>query len=559
MNRFLLPLLIMACGIIVLPSCNKIPEHARYIPKNALVVGTVDINSLSKKLIWNAIIGSDLFKEMQKEMKNEESKEAMKDVSNIGLNQLSTVYFFYTGDMKQDGKACVLIAMKDQDKFEKFIQKTYPQSTIEKYPEYKSALIESSMYAAWNKDVAMFFPLGSGSIPTDSLGEPSMASAFNSLASVKQYLIEAFKLSKENSIISLKHFTDLQKSGHDISIWANYEELYKLSAGSGDNPAMAFVKQDYFKEAALATGIDFEKGRSAVVMDYYLSKELAEIYGKYSNDNVNADLIDRIDSKDVAMVMAYNLKVQMIQDFLKKFSLDGLVNLGLMSMGTGMENIASAVKGDMVFAITDIKPKTPADSVTGMGIDLSQDLDMNYTFAMSINDEQEIDKLLGKAVKNGVLVKNGNQYVMADADNQAALIKNKEVLVFASQKTMAENYLSGKSHAGSTLPKEAWEQMRSNPFVFYLDIRKIIQLVPDPSTTPEEKQLMTEVKNLMTYAEMHGGKLKNQANHLEGNLYFTNQEENSLIQIIDLGMKMKKISEHKASQTTVQVDTAAVL
>ena len=81
---------------LVLFSCNKIPNHAKYIPKNALGVFTVDMDKLTKKLIWNVLTGSEIFDEMQKDVKNEESKKAMKDFSNIGIDATSTLYIFIT-------------------------------------------------------------------------------------------------------------------------------------------------------------------------------------------------------------------------------------------------------------------------------------------------------------------------------------------------------------------------------------------------------------------------------------------------------------------------------
>ncbi len=90
----------MAFIVISVFSCNKIPNHAKYIPKNALGVFAVDMDKLSKKLIWNVLTGSEIFDEMQKDVKNEESKKAMKDFSNIGIDPTSTLYIFYTGNMQ---------------------------------------------------------------------------------------------------------------------------------------------------------------------------------------------------------------------------------------------------------------------------------------------------------------------------------------------------------------------------------------------------------------------------------------------------------------------------
>ena len=53
-------IIIMAFIVITVFSCNKIPNHAKYIPKNALGVFAIDMDKLSKKLIWNVLTGSEI-------------------------------------------------------------------------------------------------------------------------------------------------------------------------------------------------------------------------------------------------------------------------------------------------------------------------------------------------------------------------------------------------------------------------------------------------------------------------------------------------------------------
>ncbi len=540
--------------MILAIGCTKIPNHAHYIPKDALLVGAVDMNKLGKKMIWNAITGSELFDEMQKDFKNEKSKEAMKDFSSVGLNQNSTIYFFYTGSLRRDSKICFLVGMKNQSQFEEFIQKNLQGVTIQSKSNYKSAQIESSVYAAWNKDVAMFFPLGK--ISDSVQANIGINTEFNTIKSVEEFLATAFNIDKEKSITSLAHFKDLQKSGHDVSFWANYEEIFNQNQDLNTSEMQAFIKKDYFKDAALATGVDFEKGATEVEMDYYMSDDLANIYKKYSTDNVNADLIKRIPSKDIAMMMSYNLKPQMIQDFLKKFNLDGLANLGLMMMGTSMDKLASTFKGDMVFAITDLNLKDTVKKIPNSDLELVVNPEMNFTFAMSIQDESAVEKFLNKGVKENVLTKNGNVYAMASSES--AIIKNKDLLVFSSKQTMAQQYVDGGSNAKGVLPGEVWKNVTSSPIGLYIDINKILQFLPDDEMNEDDKLLMEETKKMFTYFEMHGGHMKNNANHLEGNLFFTNKDENSLLQIINLAMKVKKNADKNAASKSAK-DTSIVL
>jgi hypothetical protein len=539
--------------IFLLSACSKMPNHAKYVPKNALFVGTIDMSQLSKKLIWNAITGSELFDDMLKDLKNEDSKKAAKDMSNIGLDQNSTVYYYYTGSLKADGKAAVVIGMKEERPFENFIKKTYPTQTIKTNKDYKTCLIEESIIVAWNKEVAMVFPttkksnmeLTEGMSSEDSAGTvvSQMTNNFkvNSVESMNAYLKEAFSLTKENSMVSVSNFGKLQKENHDMSFWMNYEELYKGNKNLTSGIASAFIKDEYFNDAALAAGIDFEKGAIDAEMDYYMSKDLAEIYGKYSSENINSDLVKNIPSKDVAMLMTYKLNPNMIKDFFEKFKLDGMLNIGLMMAGTSMDKITETFTGDMVFAMTDLKITTIKDSNS-----YSSDVDMNYIVAMGIKDNAHVEKLLGKGVESNTIVKKGNTYTMP-GNEKTSLVLDKKLLVASNDAAATANYVAGKGNVKDGISSDTWKHLTSNMMGFYVDIKKAMLVIPTDKVgdTPEEKQLMTDIQNLLTYAEMYGGKMKNNAAHMQGNLYFANKEENALIQLLNVAIKAKKINDKK--------------
>ncbi len=539
----------VACCLLLF-SCNKIPDHAKYIPKDAQLVATIDLNQMGKKLIWNALTGSELFKEMQKNMSNEDSKNAMKDISNIGLNQHSTVYFCLSANHRKDGTASIIVGMSDKDAFEAFLKKTYPNIVIDKGNGFSSTLIENKILAAWNRDAAIFYPMGSDT----SITTMTFSFHLNDAGLIRSKLEETFSRPAATSILSNAHFKSLQKEGHDISIWLNYEELYNNNADASTNP---FIKQDYFKDAGLATGIDFEKGKAAAVMDYYMSKDMADIYKKYEPHSLDLDLIRKIPSTDIDLIAGYNMNPLMIQEYLKKFGLDGLLNMGLGLAGTSMDNIASTFKGDMVFAISDMNMKSGTDTVN-YDENADRSPDMKMTMAMSIKDQTGLEKLLGIGVKNNMLTKNGNIYSWPDTGSKAALMYDKNTMVYSSDATMANAYLAGKGNTKASIPADVWKHFSSSPMVFYVDMKKVMQSIPAKTHQNNDEEFMTEAKKFFNYIEFHGGTMKNDAVHVEGAMMLSNESENALIQLLDLGMKAKKMNDaneaefEKADSTLIQ-------
>jgi hypothetical protein len=96
-------------------------------------------------------------------------------------------------------------------------------------------------------------------------------------------------------------------------------------------------------------------------------------------------------------------------------------------------------------------------------------------------------------------------------------------------------------------------ELNANPFTFYVNMQQVLNSFPIETSDPEEKALMDEGLRMFTYAEMHGGKMKKGANHMEGQLNFTNKSENALIQIIHFAMKTKKLSDKKKATATEEV------
>lgn len=532
---------------VVLYSCNKIPNHIKYVPKNALGVFSVDMNKFSKKLIWNMLTDSKLFEDMQKDIKNEDSKKAMKDVSNIGLDAMSTMYAFYVGDLKEENNLCIAVAMKDASKFESFLSKNYPQIAIDKNDLFQSCVIEERILVSWNKEVMLVMPM---TAQYDFSKEDTVVASYN-VDEFKAYLKSMYLLDTKNSIKELKHFVDLQKADHDFTVWLNYEEIYKQSNSMADATVKMFLKDGYFKDAALATGFDFEKGKIDMDMDYFFSKELAAIYKKSINNTMDVSLINSLPSENIDLLVSYNLKPQMIQDFLKEFNLDGIINLGLAAVGLNMENLLSIFKGDIVFAVTDLRG---LDSVASM---TQYTPDLNMYYAMTIQDQSKLEQLLAKGTEQSVLKKNGSVYTLPGVD-QGGLTFDKNRLVYSNKLDKATQYLNNKGNdKNKSIPSEVYSKLSANPISVYANMNKILDAVPSNSMDTGEKEILQEVKKLCTYGIIYGGKMKGDANHFEGNLFFTNQDENAMIQLLNLGMKIKKTQDDK-SKSTPQIDTLNV-
>ena len=65
MNFRSLYLFLMIPALLFMSACHHTPDHAKYIPKDALMVAEVNTKELSKKIAWSMITGSNLWDKLR--------------------------------------------------------------------------------------------------------------------------------------------------------------------------------------------------------------------------------------------------------------------------------------------------------------------------------------------------------------------------------------------------------------------------------------------------------------------------------------------------------------
>ncbi|HMN32334.1 MAG TPA: DUF4836 family protein [Chitinophagaceae bacterium] len=533
----------------ILYSCNKVPNHIKYIPKDAVGVFSINMDNLSKKMIWNLLTGSELFEEMQKDFKNENSKNALKDVSNIGLDPMSVLYAYYLGEQSDNKKLYITMAMKDQKKFESFLKNNYPNIQIQDAPKFRYGTVENKLFVSWNKEVLI-------AIPILTQKDSEILSTADSTAfqpeDYRHKLEEIYILESKNSIKELPHFMALQKADHDFSVWLNYEQIYRMSEPMIDQTTKMFLKDKFVEDAALAVGFDFEKGTVGMDMDYFFSKELASIYKKNINNKFDESLLQSIPSKSLTALLTYSIKPQLFQDILKEFKLEGLLSLALAGAGLTSDDLFQTFNGDVLFAVTDLKEQ--AQNAQNALVDNAPEFDLYY--AMSLNNSSKLQKILQTGVKQNVITKDGDVY-KSSLDAEGGMMFDQQKLVYSNKIENTKKFFN-EQHNTELLPSNVYSKVKSNPITFYVDLQKISQMISGKSMSDEDKDLLKEFQKLFTYAIVYGGKMKGNANHFEGNLFFENKNENAMIQLLNLAMKAKKIVDKKEQTQPSMIDTLNV-
>jgi len=507
----------------------------RYIPRNAVVVAGVNLKALGKKIAWNMITGSKLFKEMQARMPQNGSNDAISGIDKAGIDGMNTFYVYLkTGKSAAgDNKVVItaLIPLSDAAKWEDYLKKNFPQTAIQQHNDIKELAMSGNMYAGWNKNTLIIVNV-INNVNDYAAGVPAGAS---SGADAAAEMDSAFAVAKGSSIGDDANFMKLQNADHDLTLWMNYGQI--MSQYMQDNMASKMggisLNADIWKNAAFAYGFDFKKGKITGDVAYYTPAEYAAVYKEFGATNADKDMLDRLPVNDMNMLLAMHISPKGIKSILDKTGYLGLANAGLQSQNTNVDNLLSAFTGDIALAVNHLSI-TNADTQPGISGTRTQ---MSASLVIKINNKDEFSKLFQLAAQSGMQpVPDG--YFAPIGHDSVFLLMNGKYAVAANKYADAVAILNG-SNKGQKMTDAAAAQVPGHPFALFVDVAQSVKNLDFSSMmTPADSTIVNESKKLISNVSVNGGEFKDNAmiSHMEIN--FTNTEENSIITLLDFGMRM---------------------
>jgi hypothetical protein len=103
------------------------------------------------------------------------------------------------------------------------------------------------------------------------------------------------------------------------------------------------------------------------------------------------------------------------------------------------------------------------------------------------------------------------------------------------------------SYKKEDMPEDISGRATRNPFAMYLDIKQLFKDVdPAISSSKNDSAMIAESKKLLDNISITGGKYADQAYKFNLEINFLNKDENSILEIIDFGMKMNEINNGKS-------------
>ncbi len=541
MHRYLRRSIFVVIAAVMLAACSRVPDNARYIPADAVAVIGVNLRSLSKKIAWNLITGSKLFKEIQKRMPAKNGADAVGGIENAGFDVSNTFYVYTRADNRFVGGNLLvgLVPLEDAGKWEAYVKQVFPGAEIKQRQGRKEAALGRGLYVGWGPELLI---LVNGAVEDELQEDPAEM--------VMAEIDRAFLVPSQVPMTDNKRYADFEKHGYDLSFWLNYGKVISNYTGDlGFDVNGVSLSSAAWKDAVLSCGFDFKKGKIAGDINYYLPAQMADSMGEFGTENADKDMLQRLPKKKMDMLLSMHISPNGVKNLLEKTGLFGITNMTLTAQGMDVDYVLDAFTGDMAISMNDFSlyTETLRDSFMGQMMDhKEQRATMAMTYAVKISKYENFAHLVDMLADNGMM-KTGRGYVQPVTYNDSVhLVLDKQYAVISSERAYAEGVVDG-SYKDDKMPSTIAGKVYDQPFALCLDIKQLFQDVdPAISSSPRDSAVIAESKKLLDNISLSGGRYKDHAYKFNLEINFINTDENSILELIDFGMRMNDISNSKA-------------
>ncbi len=502
---------------------KKTNTLGRYIPQDAGLVMHINGESLTSKLSWDEIKKNSWYEEIYTDTANSAFiKSILDNPENTGVNVKGDLILFY---LKDSSNAHVTIegTITDEAKFKKMLTEANKDGK-ETIKDGFTYFTSEKASIAYNKE-KFVATMDGGNTKSYIDYLPDSSVAVNPTIDLAAINTAILALAEDKSMAKNDKFSLLLAEKGDAHFWLNAKGFTNGMKGIGG--AAAMVNLDKIYDGAITMGtINFDNGKINIDAKSYAGKEVTELYKKYNGSSVNKEMIQNIPSQNLAGVFIFNFKPEGIKEFLKILNLDGLATMGLSAYGFTLDDFIKANKGDVLFAVTDIKKDT------GMATTLP-----NILFATSIGEKTSFNKLIDAGKKLG-----GGLASMSAETEKITFNTNDKYFIISNNKTYTDTYLAGT--AKSVYP--FMDKAADGPFCGYANLQYIISNIKpmDDSLNMASQALSLKMWDNIIIS---GGAFKDEAitQHWEINLM--DKTTNSLKQMNTYANEMSIIEKKKSA------------
>ncbi len=543
-------MLITISSFFLISCSNNAPKETKLIPKEAMIVVSIDPNAFKEKLQNGGIsIDSILSKGYQKDSTKPEDQQKVADFRNAsGINWEEKIHFF-TYSQKENKNVNILnllFSISDSAVFNQYLNKLNwkDKKTFSKEDDYQYLPLSDNNILAWNKEHAMVMIYEDKVVPyydTVNMRFVIPEKKDNKKTMLTE-LSRLFSQKESASIASVKEFGKMFKTKAEGYVFASSGgSLAALSGMPLQLPKLEELVNNNYTSATLA----FEEGKIIAKSVTHTNPLLSSILKKYAGPTVNTDLIKTFPSQNINAIVMASFNPAIFGGVLKELEVEGFVNEFLNKSGVSAAELYGAIKGDIAVVVSDLgvgmtEPQTRKDELSLVVKKPMGKLIIN----IPAGKPESFKKVMDKITARGFAVKKGNEYKSGDLFGQMGIymVANEQGIIIASDSVTYAQYKSNNSKA--TINNEALNYFKGKSTVIYIDVANTLNGFIKDASGGYYNSLTTAkstIKDIMGSSENFSD--NSISSVLEINMQ--NQKQNSLVTLVSLF-------------TNIAVDTRAV-
>ncbi len=516
---------------VLLASCHaKGPKEARFIPKDASFVVAFDPASLQDKMKNGNIDIDSLFRQaIGNDSLRIKDKKAFENFKNAGVDWSEKFFIFMTektdATKGQSRFINLLGNLKDSAKLLAYLQSidAIKGRDVKQGKGYAYIQLDYHGMISWtDKNVlATFYTYTEGSGRwMDSSQSPA---AINKSAEIEKEVARYFALQQKESIASVAPFVDMFKEKADgYFLNSTNSALTMLS-----RMPMQLPKLDELLKDNYTTGtFNFGNGKITAVSRFYPNNQLGALLNKYSGPTVHTSLIEHYPSSNVDLMAMVSFNPDFFGGLLQQLEVETLADGFLEKAGLSSKDLYKCLKGDIAFVASDFNfGKNTSGSFPPT----------RPTYKMILNaaigDTASFEKLMGKAVESGFVIRQANGYRSGILMSSLGLFlhTDNKNLILASDSLTYAAYVSKSEKL--QLSSDVMQQISGKSAVAYIDVNRILNSFPaDSATGPALVTAKATFKDIIATSDnFDGTKLTSRLD-----VRFQDEKQNSLVTLMKL-------------------------
>lgn len=527
---------------LALASCkNKTPKEARYIPKEAGFVLSLDPQQMQDKLQKGGISIDTLVKRIFKnDSLDTKDKARFNDLrNNAGMDWDGKLFVFMlqktNGDNSLSNTISVLGSIKDPAKLETYLksQDELKGKEIKKEKDYSYLVMGAGSMLAWNDQQVIATMYTHTQKPVYDSVEMTFKrpNPANTEAEMKVQVDKYFTQKPKESLADVDIFTDMFKEKADGYLFSSANSSL---AGLSMLPLQIPKLEELLKDNYVTATLSFDDGKIVAKSTSYTNQLLGSVLKQYAGPTVNLSMIENYPSQNINGIVLAAFNPEIFGGILKQLEVEGLVNSFMEKSGITSQDLYKSLKGDIAVVVSDLNISQPEPQFKTDEKNMTRKRPFGKMILNApVGDKVAFLKIMDKAVEQGILKKQGATYKAGGLFSFMGLyiIADEKNLIIASDSITYSQYMAKSTK--SAINKEALDRFKGKATVLYFDIAGTLNGFTKDSTGVFNHSLnnaKTAFKDIIATSDNFDG--KNIKAQLE--VRMQNEKQNSLVTLTSL-------------------------